>query len=277
MNELKISNFNFKWTLLGGQSFGWDYDPKTNTYTGFTQHSVIKIIPENEKILWQTYPKKDNYDFIAKYLRLDFDYDNLLKKISKDEYIKTAIEKYPDLRVLGQDLDETLLSFVISANNNIKSIRKSIRMMNKKFGEKIIVDNNIIYLFPKTEVLADADINDLLDCKLGFHAKFLKGVAQSLVETELGRKVYKMSESEVRGALMNLNGVGNKIADCVLIYSLGFDNVTPLDVWGKRICVDLYKCDPKMRYEDMRNWIDKYFNGYAGWAGQFLFEYIRNL
>jgi N-glycosylase/DNA lyase len=120
-------------------------------------------------------------------------------------------------------------------------------------------------------------LNELLKCKLGFHAKYLKGVAQSLIDSDLARRIYDMEEDKARKELVKLHGVGNKIADCVLIYSLGFDNVTPLDVWGKRICTDIYNCNPKMKYEEMRAWIDKYFEGYAGWAGQFLFEYIRNL
>ncbi len=276
MNKLEVPNFNFEWTLLGGQSFAWDYISTKKTYYGFTQHSAIKIIPKKDYILWQTYPKKDNFAFISNYLRLDFDYDTLLKKIAKDKYIKDAISKYPNLRLLKQDFEQTLLSFIISANNNIKSIRNSIRLMNEKLGEKVEVDNRQIYLFPKTEVIAKADLETLLECKLGFHAKYLKGVANTLVETDLSDSIKTMQEQEAREELLKLRGVGNKIADCVLLYSLAFDNITPLDVWGKRICTYLYNCDPKMPYTEMRDWIDQYFEGYAGWAGQFLFEYIRN-
>ncbi len=86
-----------------------------------------------------------------------------------------------------------------------------------------------------------------------------------------------MSETDARKTLLGINGVGEKIADCVLVFGLGFDNVTPLDVWSKRVFTRFYKLNPKMKYEDMRFWASNYFEGYAGWAGQFLYEYIRTL
>ena len=213
--------------------------------------------------------------FIKKYLRSDTDYNTILKTIKKDEYIKKAIKKYPNLRLVKQDFEETLLSFLVSSNNNIKSIRKIIRDMNKRFGKKVKVDGKEFYLFPETEVIADAKLEDLLECKLGFRAKFIKGAANHLLKTNLHKKIIKMSEENARSSLLEINGVGEKIADCVLVFSLSFDNVTPLDVWGKRFLVRYYKLNPKMKYTDMRKWIGNYFEGYSAWAGQFLFEYIR--
>ncbi len=147
--------------------------------------------------------------------------------------------------------------------------------MNKRFGEKIEVDGKEFYLFPETKKIANAKLEDLLECKLGFRAKFLKSAAQHILKTKLEKKIIKMSEDQARNALLEINGVGEKIADCVLVFSLSFDNVTPIDVWGKRFLVNYYNLNPKMKYEDMRVWVGNYFNGYAAWAGQFLFEYIR--
>jgi N-glycosylase/DNA lyase len=226
---------------------------------------------------WQTYPEKNNIDFIKNYLRLDVNYPRIIKKIQKDKHIKSAIKKYPDLRLLKQDFEETLLSFLVSSNNNIRSIRKIIRSMNKKFGRAIKIDGREIFLFPKTEVIAEAKLEDLLECKLGFRAKYLKGAAKYLLENDLSKKIEKMSETDVRKTLLGIHGVGEKITDCVLVFGLGFDNVTPLDVWGKRVFTKFYKLSPKMKYEDMRFWASNYFEGYAGWAGQFLYEYIRTL
>ncbi len=275
MNKLPLSNYDLNMTLLGGQSFAWDFED--GYYFGFTKDKVIKLKKENDFLFWQTYPKKDNLNFVKKYLRLDVNYPKIIKKIQKDNYIKSAIKKYPNLRLLKQDFEETLLSFLISANNNIRSIRKIIRSMNKRFGRTVNIDGRKIFLFPRTEVIAEAKLEDLLECKLGFRAKYLKGAAKYLIEKDLSKKIKKMSELEARNTLLEINGVGEKIADCVLVFSLGFDNVTPLDVWGKRVFTKFYKLNPKMKYEDMRKWISNYFEGYAAWAGQFLYEYVRSL
>ena len=275
MNNLLIPHYDLNMTLLGGQSFAWDFED--GYYFGFTSDKAIKLKQENGFLFWQTYPEKDNFDFLKKYLRLNVNYPKIIKKIQKDNHIKSAIKKYPNLRLLKQNFEETLLSFLVSANNNIKSIRKIIRSMNRKFGKPVNIDGRKIFLFPKTEAIADAKLEDLLECKLGFRAKYLKGAARCLLETDLSNKIEKMPETTARNSLLEINGVGEKIADCVLVFGLGFDNVTPLDVWGKRAFTKFYKLNPKMKYDKMRNWISNYFEGYAGWAGQFLYEYIRNL
>jgi N-glycosylase/DNA lyase len=144
------------------------------------------------------------------------------------------------------------------------------------YGSAINVDGYQFYLFPKTENLAEARIEDLLKAKIGFRAKYIKTAAQRLLSTRLKGETGNLSKDEIRDKLLEFYGVGEKIADCVLCYSLGCDNVTPIDVWGKRIATELYGLDVKKRYKDYRDWFSNYFNGYAAWAGQFLFEYIRN-
>lgn len=275
MNKLLLPDYDLNMTLLGGQSFAWDF--KDDYYLGFTRDKAIKLKKEKHFLFWQTYPEKDDLDFVKKYLRLDVNYPKIIKNIQTDRYMKSAIKKYPGLRLLKQDFEETLLSFLVSSNNNIRSIRKIIRAMNKKFGKVINIDTEKMYLFPKVEVIANAKLEDLLECKLGFRAKYIKAAANHLLKSKLAKKIEKMSEFDARNALIEITGVGEKIADCVLVFGLGFDDVTPLDVWAKRAFIRFYKLNPKMKYEDMRNWISGYFNGYSGWAGQFLYEYIRNL
>lgn len=279
MNKIPISDYNLALTLLGGQAFNFDYED--GFFFGFTQDKIIKLktqeMPHGVSLYWQTYPENDDFKFLETYLRLKVDYAIILKTIQKDKYIKSAIKKFPNIRLLKQDFEQTLLSFLISPNNNIKSIRKTIRLMSHMFGKKINIDSKEYFLFPQTEVLARADLSDLLKCKLGFRAKFLKGAANFLIGTKLFQKITNLPENKARNALKSIKGVGDKISDCILAFSLGFDNVTPLDVWAKRVLTDFYKINPKQKYEEMRIWIDKYFEGYAAWAGQFLYEYIRSL
>lgn len=274
MNKLYLPNFDLQMTLMGGQSFAWDFID--GAYYGFTKDRVVKIIRDREYIYWQTFPKKDDFEFIKQYLRLDVNYEEILRKISKDEHVKKAAAKHPNIRLLEQDFEQALLSFIISSNNTIRSIRKSVRLLNQMYGQKLEVDGKDFYLFPETEVLAEAALEDILKSKVGFRAKYIKDTAQNLVKSGLPHEIKKLDENEARKKLVELKGVGDKIADCVLVFGLAHDNVTPLDVWAKRVFINLYGLDPKMKYDDMRKWIKDYFEGHAAWAGQFLFEYIRN-
>ena len=194
----------------------------------------------------------------------------------KDEHINNAIKAYPNLRILKQDFDQTLLSFIMSSVKNIASIRKSIRLLNQKFGKVINVDGIKFYLFPSTETLSEVSLNKLLETRIGFRAKHLKTSAKKLIEFSASNNLKELSSDAVHKTLKSFPGVGDKVADCVMIFSLGFDSITPLDVWGKRVLTNFYNLDPKMKYTEMKAWLDQYFQGYAGWAGQFLFEYIRN-
>lgn len=275
MNKLKLVNYNLEWTLLGGQSFSWDFID--GYYYGFTNSSAIKCRLDEEYLLWQTYPEKNDEEFIKRYFRLDVDYETILSRINKDIYTANAIKQYPNLRLLSQDFEQTLLSFILSANNNIKSIRKSIRILNEMYGKRINIDGKEMYLFPRTANIAEASLDNLLKSKIGFRANYLKKAAEHLQHSNLPKRILSFSEKEARESMMEIKGVGNKISDCVLTFSLGFDNVTPIDVWVKRIVTQFYGLDPKMKYEEIRKWLDDYFEGYTSWAGQFLFEYIRNL
>ena len=108
MNKLKLKNYNLKHTLLGGQAFNWDLID--GVYYGFTQDKVIKIIPKEDEILWQTYPKENDLEFLEHYLGLDLDYENILEKISIDQHIKKAIETVPHVRLLKQDFHQIFCS-----------------------------------------------------------------------------------------------------------------------------------------------------------------------
>lgn len=280
-NKIPLPDYNLEYTLLGGQAFNFDFDKNENCYFGFTQDKIIqlKVAKSDDKspmLYWQTYPENYDKNFIRNYLRLDINYAEILKKIQKDKYIKLAVAKYPNLRLLKQDFDQTLLSFIVSINKNIKSIKNIIRKLCIKFGRKVNVNNKIFCLFPETEKIAEANLEDLLSLGLGFRAKYLKGAANYLLTSKLSSEIYKLREGEARDELRKIYGIGDKIADCILAFSLGFDNVTPLDIWAKRALVKYYKLNPKSNYETMRSWTKNYFNGYAAWAGQFLYEYIRN-
>jgi N-glycosylase/DNA lyase len=277
MNSLHIPNYNFHITLLGGQAFGWDFNPKTNEYFGITNTRAIKIkIIDSENILWQTYPIKDDFEFLSNYLNLNIDYLKILKSLPNDEYLNKAKEKYFGLRLLNQDFEEALLSYICSSNKSIKGIRYSVRLLARKYGEKIDVDGEEIYLFPKSNKIAESSLENLLETKIGFRAKYLKDTSEKLVNTNIKNEILNSDYLKAKELLKSLKGVGDKVADCVCVYSLNHSHITPLDIWGKRFLINYYNLNEKMSYEDMSKWVIQYFEGNAGIAGQMLFEYIRS-
>ncbi len=273
MNVLNVENYNLPVALIGGQSFVWEFDD--GWFYGATQDKAIKLKQEGDKIFWQTFPENNDEQFIKDYLRLGADYNSIISKINKDSYVDSAIQKYPNLRLLKQDFSVGLLSFLLSPQKAIPLIRRSVFAMKKELGEKVDADGKDVYLFPKTEIIAETPLEKLLSFGIGYRAKSLKSTAKYLIDSGLAGEIEKMAEPEARIELKKIKGVGDKIADCVLTYSLGYDHVTPLDVWGMRIMTQYYNLDPKTKYEDMRKWIIDYFDGFAAWGGQFLFEYIR--
>jgi N-glycosylase/DNA lyase len=226
---------------------------------------------------WQTYPERDRFDIIKKYLVFDEKVHEVLATFPEDPTLKNAVDKYGNLLILGQNFEEALLSYLVTPTNNIPSIRFRIREMNKRLGKKMIVDGKEFYTFPAIERIANTDLNVLLESKLGFHAKFMKSAAQKLLEDSL--KVNELAaennQEKYRSYLKTFPGIGNKVADCILIYGKGFYSEFPLDVWGQRVMQKYYNLPEKMKYEEMRQWIKNYFGEYAGWAGQYLFEFIR--
>jgi N-glycosylase/DNA lyase len=274
MNRTYLPNYNLRATLLGGQSFSWKLIG--DTFYGSTQDKVIKIKRDGDYILWQTYPQKDDWDFMHRYFNMDFDYPSAISKISKDENVKNAIKANPDLRLLRQDFHLTTLSFILSSFKNIKGIRHSVNRLSEKFGDKMILDNQVFYLFPKTEVLADANLEDLTETSIGYRAKYLKNSAKDLLKFD--EDLLKLDDdTQTRVQLKGLDGIGNKVADCIMVFALGFENIMPLDVWGQRVLVNLYGLDKRMSYLQMQEWVKGSFQGHAALAGQFLFEYVREV
>jgi N-glycosylase/DNA lyase len=274
-NKVEIKHINLDKTLSSGQSFVWHKEGEF--WFGKTINGLIVLSqPDSKTIYWQTYQKKDNFDLVSKYLRLDFDYDGFLVDCERDKFVKKALEQYRGTWILQQDFFEMVISFIISTNKNITSIRKSIKKISELLGQKIVINEKEFYLFPEIEKIANADLALLKSTSIGYRAEYVKSTAQSLIDDEFYSTNLDSTEEELRQKLITLRGVGDKVADCVLCFGLAHDNVTPLDVWGKRFMAKYYGFDPKISYKNMREWTQKNFNGKAAWAGQYLFEMIRN-
>ena len=277
-NKLYYPNFNHKVTLLGGQSFSWDIvNIDENMYLGWTDKYVVVIRVVGDYIYWQTYPSLNSESVISRYFRVGVDSVHIENIIGKDEHVKLAITKFSGIKILKQPLNLTILSFIISANNNIKAIRRSVRILSNMFGDVVEVPVlGKITLFPTVEALAKASIDDIRKAKVGFRAKYLKETSEILLYSGLSERFDVMNQEEQLKALLQLPGVGNKIADCVMVFAGDAMDITPMDVWGKRILKDLYGIPDTWKYEQYREWIRKQWGGFGAYAGQYLFEWYRN-
>ena len=278
MNKIKIGNIDLDITLLGWQSFQWD--KIGNYYYWFTNNSLIKVWKQWSDLIWQTFneyglPTNDS-EFISNYFRLDLDYSSIINLINKDDIINEAILANQWLKLLKQDFNQCLLSFIASSSNSIQNIRRSIRNMNKSLWKKVCLDWFDFYLFPKTEIIAKQTESVLKEFKFWFRAKYILNCAKALIinkKSELIQATF--DEDKCRSELKEFSWVWDKIADCVLSFSLWFDNVTPVDTWIKKILHKYYKIDEKTDILTIRKWFNEYFRWNANFAWQFLFEYYR--
>lgn len=272
MNKLYLPLFDLRTSLLGGQSFSWDL--VDDTFHGFTSTRYLKIKREGDYILWQTYPVKDDYEYLVKYLRLDVAYDDILNRFPNDNYLNVAKNNFPGLRLLSQDFEDTLLGYLCATNKSIKAIRVCIRKLRDLYGEGILVDGSTVKLFPKFKDISISDVDTISKSGAGFRSKYIYSASKAVEE---GRflDIEKAEYSDAKILLKSLSGVGDKVADCILLYSLKHDQIIPLDVWVKRIMNQYYGLSESTKYDEIQDWIIKYFNGVGGWAGQMLFEDIR--
>ncbi len=223
-------------------------------------------------------------------LKTDFfrknDYlDDIIKSISKDKTVRKAVKKYTGLRILKQDPFQCLISFIVSSNYNIQKIKTSLENISRKFGTKIEFENQKFFLFPKPEKLSKASINEIRNCGVGYRAKFIKEAANMIFSKEIDFESLKKSNYfETKRSICSIPGVGNKVADCIMLFSLNKLEAFPLDRWMIRILEKYYfnefhletKTITEKQYEILHEKIVNYFGPYAGYAQQFLFKMERD-
>ena len=158
--------------------------------------------------------------------------------------MRTAIEYGSGIRILKQDPWETLLSFIISANNRIPMIARSIGLLSQIYGKPIEYNGKTYYSFPSVQELAQAELEDIKECKAGFRCKYIfeavKMVSEGIIDLEY---IKTLDEEEARKELMKIPGVGLKVADCIMLFSMEKYGTYPVDVWIKRITEHFYLHD----------------------------------
>ena len=209
--------FSLEHTLECGQAFRWERDGEF--YTGVVRGRLLKLRETGGLLEYEPYPPSSS-SLISEYFRLDDDYDKIISKISRDGHVKKAISAYPGLRLLRQEPWECLISYICSAWSNVDRIKGTIAMLCRGFGGRIECAEEA-HAFPSPEVLAGASIPALRKCGLGYRARYVKGAARMVAGGEVELETLKEAGySEARKALLTVPGVGGKVADCCLLFSL---------------------------------------------------------
>lgn len=277
MNEIKIqvNYFNLKYTLECGQCFRWFKED--DYYIGVIKDRVIKIRQEDNYLYILSNEIENLEEAVKEYFELEKDYETIEKRISKvDEYVKRAVSNTSGLRHLNQDLFETIISYIISANNNIPRISKSVNEISKRYGKKIVFDNKEYYLFPTPEELKNVTIEEYRECGVGFRDKYIFNTVKSINEGNLDlEKIKNLPTELLRKELLALMGIGPKVADCILLFSCGRQEVFPIDVWVERVMKKLYFKEANVSKKEILKYSDENFGCDAGIIQQHLFYNIR--
>ena len=272
INNLK--NFELDHIFECGQCFRWKKQDD-GSYIGIIKQGVIKIEKNNDCAQICAELLGDEESICKEYFDLETDYSNIQTILCEnDENMKKAVEYGQGIRILNQDMWEMLISFIISAANNIPRISKTIENLSKKYGQKVEFDGEIFYLFPSPEELSKASIEDLRKLNLGFRDKYVHAATQKVVSGEIDlNNIMKMSLREAKKELMKIPGVGAKVADCILLFSMKKKEAFPVDTWIKKVMNELYLDSTNIT--KINEYATQKFGMYAGIAQQYLFYYKR--
>ena len=261
-----------------GQCFRWNKQ-KDNSYTGIFKNNVINVKKEDDKVIFTGNCNDDIKRICTDYFDLNQNYENIKTKLSKiDKYLENSIKYGNGIRILHQDLWETLISFIISANNNIPRIKTIIERISKKYGKKIIFQNEEYYTFPKPEDLANATVQDLRSLGLGFRDVRVYETVQKTLRKEINLQELEKEKNieTLRNALLEIPGVGPKVADCIMLFSLKKYEVFPVDVWVRRVISELYFNNIEQKPQTIQKFAKEQYGDLAGLAQQYLFYWRRD-
>jgi len=267
---------NVENSINSGQVFLWKKNEKY--WYGVNGQDVLKIDNSGNIKSYQN----NKIDFFRK----KDDIEKIIKSISKDSITKKAVKQYLGLRILEQDPFQCLISFIVSSNSNIPKIKSNLENISKKFGKKIKFQNQEFFLFPNPKKLAKISINEITSCGVGYRAKFIKEAAKIIDKKEIDFDYLKKCDyQDAKENICQIPGVGNKVADCVLLFSLDKLEAVPLDRWIIRILGKYYakkfemktKTITEKQYDILHKKIVDHFGPFAGYSQQFLFKMEREI
>ena len=263
-NDIILENvgcLDLELTLDCGQAFRWVKNDD-QSFSGVVKGVYLNISKQNDNIILKNTTKEDFENIWYDYFDFGKDYVKITEALKQDSLIAPTVDEYYGIRILNQDSWEALCSFVISQQNNIKRIKGIIDRLCKAYGEEVC---DGFYSFPSAEKLSKLTAPDFEALGCGYRSKYLERLAKDVVNSKIDlEKIKTLSLEQARKELLNIYGVGIKVADCALLFGFGFFDAFPVDVWMKRVM------------EHYPNGLPECFDGIKGIAQQYLFHWARN-
>ena len=273
-------SFNLVHIFECGQCFRWNKEDD-GSYTGVIKDGVLNVREDGENYLFKGVLSRKIEDVVYDYFDLKTNYTKLKEKLSAiDDFMKESIDFGYGIRILNQDLWECIISFIISANNNIPRIKKIIERLSLNYGNEIEFNGKIYYSFPTVESLSKASVEDLRNLGLGFRDKRVYKTTKMILQNQIDLEKLKVSNNTtyIEEELLKLDGVGEKVANCIMLFALKRFDTFPVDVWVRRVINDLYiheENEEKVSKIKIKKMAKEKFSDYQGLAQQYLFFWRR--
>ena len=270
-----IENFNLDETVTCGQIFRFEKE-EDRSYTIILLDRVINVRYENNVLIVESNNERDLEKIVRKYFDLDRDYSILNSiLIQQDSELKEIVDSCNGLKMINSYPFETIISYIISANNSVPSIKKSVDKISKFYGKKVIFKDKEYYLFPTPEQLKGVTAQEFRNCSVGFRDKYIEAIVEIINnESDYLDKFYGLQTYESFELLQKQKGIGQKVASCILLFAYQKFDVFPIDTWVKKVMRDKYKIEGE---KNIRNQAKKIYGDYSGIAIQYMFHYGRNL
>lgn len=271
-----VKDYDLAVTLNSGQVFRWE--PDGTGWVGVIGRNWVRLENRNDGIAAQAARPVKNWDWLASYLQIEVNLDDVLATFPKDTPMRAAVAACRGLRLLRQDPWECLASFILSSNNQIRRIKQLVAVICARYGQRVTTPEGYptAFAFPTPERIALLTERQLRECKVGFRAQYVLAAARAVVNRELNLAALgNCSYEDARKKLLELPGVGPKIADCVLLFAYGFQRAFPVDVWVLRALRDFYFAGRRMSHGELAEFVQRHFGPFAGYAQQYLYHYVR--
>ena len=271
----KVSDFELSNIFDCGQCFRWDRVSESS-YIGIAYGRALLVEKLSDRIILHGTTKEEFKDIWCNYFDLNRDYAAIKKTLSSDSILRDAIGFGNGIRILNQEPFETLISFINSASNNIPRIKGIISRLCENFGDEISYMGKTYYTFPSAERLAAETTESLSVIRAGFRDKYIIDAATKVATGKLNLdSIRLMPTADAKAELMTVNGVGNKVADCALLFGFGKCDCFPTDVWIKRIMEHCYFGGNDTSLKTISAYARDNFGGFGGFAQQYLFYWAR--
>ncbi|SHJ71712.1 N-glycosylase/DNA lyase [Clostridium cavendishii DSM 21758] len=290
------TSFNIKQTFECGQCFRWEKQDNGN-YIGVAYGKVLELEQKDNDVIIHNTNKEDFENIWFKYFDLARDYNEIKEELSKDELLKKAVEYGYGIRILNQEPFELVISFIISARNSIPVISKTIKKISEKWGKEIEYKGKKYYAFPTEEEFSKVTVDEIRETGASFRSKYIYDTVAKIYECnnlKQGKSkeeieslrasderlnydleyIYNLSDDDCHVALQKFMGVGAKVADCIMLFSMEKHSSFPVDVWVKRAMQHFYLA-PDVSLNKIRIFARDKFKELSGCAQQYLFYYAR--